>query len=79
MAHVAMTGLIGTLHDVVTAYRSDGDLAGRMAVTNAVISDRSETVLAECDAHLAYASFTQRGQEPKSWDYLAPYATTGQL
>jgi len=48
-------GLIGTLHDVIMAYRSDGDVADRMAAIDDVLGERSEAVLAQCDAHLAYA------------------------
>ncbi len=48
-------GLIGTLRAVVTAYRRDGEPLDRLAAIDAVIGDRSESVLAACDAHLAYA------------------------
>jgi hypothetical protein len=45
--------LITTLRDVVVAYRSDGSATQRFAAIDGVLGRRSETVLAQCDAHIA--------------------------
>ena len=47
--------LVATLREVVTAYRSDGNDKDRLAALDGVLGSRSEEVLADCDAHLAYA------------------------
>ncbi|MCG8349587.1 MAG: Tn3 family transposase [Chloroflexales bacterium] len=45
--------LITTLRDVVVAYRSDGSAVQRFAAIDGVLGTWSETVLAQCDAHIA--------------------------
>jgi hypothetical protein len=47
--------LVLALYDVVTACRSDGTEAERFAAIEAILGERAETLLAQCDEHLAYA------------------------
>lgn len=46
--------LVTTLRDLVIAYQSDGHLKQRFRAMEEVIGDEPETLLADCDAHLAY-------------------------
>jgi TnpA family transposase len=53
-SHAQQTdALITTLRDVVVAYRADGSATQRFAAIDGVLGTRSETVLAQCEAHIA--------------------------
>jgi TnpA family transposase len=48
--------LITTLRDVVSAYHIEGTAAQRFAALDAVIGPRRESLLAQCDAHIAHTA-----------------------
>lgn len=47
--------LILTLHDIVLAYRGEGSIEQRFHAIDALLGSRSQQVLADCEAHTAYA------------------------
>ena len=46
--------LIMTLRDVIVAYQSDGDIPKRFVAMEAVIGDQPESLIKQCEAHLAH-------------------------
>jgi Tn3 transposase DDE domain len=48
--------LITTLRDVVAAYHTEGTAAQRFVAIDAVIGPRRESLLAQCDAHIAHTA-----------------------
>ncbi len=53
--HQARTdALVGTLRDLVVAYRKEGTMDERMAVMDTVIGNKASEVLQSCEEHLAH-------------------------
>ncbi|HMV59033.1 MAG TPA: Tn3 family transposase [Nitrospira sp.] len=48
-------GLIQTLRDMVTAYRTEGTAQDKIAAMETVLPDQGEAVLQGCEDHMAYA------------------------
>ena len=46
--------LVTTLRDVVRAYQTEDEVPQRFAAIETIIGERSQTLLDECEAHLAY-------------------------
>lgn len=69
--------LISTFRDLLVAYRSEDEPAPRMVAIDTVLGDRSEQVLAACEAHLAYAG---QNYYPFLWScYTSHRATLFQM
>lgn len=47
--------LVGTLRDLVVAHGGEGTAEARVAAMDAVIAGRADTLIEECDLHLAHA------------------------
>jgi len=65
--------LVSTLREIVVAYSGDGSADERMAAIEAVIGDRSEQVIEQCDAHAAHSGNNFFGFV---WDYFNSHRTT---
>ena len=46
--------LVGTLRELVLAYQSEGNLSQRFKAIKEVIGEHSQSIIEDCDAHLAY-------------------------
>lgn len=46
--------LIHTLRDIVSAYQQEGEIPDRFGAISAVIGEQGETLLQQCEAHLAH-------------------------
>lgn len=56
MQQVRMDALVTTLREVVSAYQTEGSPEVRLQAIEAVLGPTGETVLQQCDAHLAASS-----------------------
>lgn len=65
--------LITTFRDVVAAYRSEGTADQRFAVIDALIGSRSDTLLEQCEAHIANTTNTYL---PFLWPCFKGYRAT---
>ncbi len=65
--------LIGAFRDVVVAYRSDGTATQRFAAIDQVIGTRSDTLLEQCEAHIANTANTYL---PFLWPFYKSHRAT---
>ena len=57
--HQAQTdALVGTLRDLVVAYRKEGTTDERMAAMDTVLGEKASEVLQSCEEHLAHSIYS---------------------
>lgn len=75
-AYPRLHGLIATLHDLLTAYESDGTVGERFMAIDVVLGERSDELRNDCEQHLAYAG---RNYYSFLWRYYKSHGATSFL